>query len=78
MWIAGIYSFQLIVIYLIHQAVPHWFLTACFILQAAEFAEYFLCYNNPWFTVFGFNVNVTNIRFWYLFFLIIKYLLHHE
>lgn len=39
------------------------FFDAFFILALLEFVEYLLNYNQYWFTIKGFGVNVTNIRY---------------
>jgi hypothetical protein len=67
---------QIILISVISYRIDHLFVKAAFWFQVIEFTEYLIIYNNPWFYIGGIGINVTIIRFFVLFCIIMKELLH--
>lgn len=73
-WIATIYANFLILTLVIHRYADkaREFFNAVFILQALQFIEYFINYNEAWTHIHDIPVNIGTLRFPILFFYAIR------
>lgn len=76
-WIACIHLVSIVVAFILYQMSTEYaagFFQLVFILQSAEFVEYFINYNEAWFIFSGIHINVTNLRYGILFiYLLIRF-----
>lgn len=73
-WIATIYAAFLILSWVMYRFSDksREFFNAVFILQALQFVEYFLNYNQTWIEVYGMPMTIATLRFPLLFFFAVR------